>query len=71
MHLLHAGPGIKFEKEFECFCHYGNCVAMDDAEINVLKYGVDKNLPKRPFYVCTINKSNTLKEKAKMVKLLN
>jgi hypothetical protein len=63
------GPGINDEEEFECFCQYGNRVSMDDAEFATLKAMVDKHLPRKPLYVCTINKSNIVKGKGKMVKI--
>ena len=69
MFVFWAGPGINDEEYFECFCQYGNRVSMDDAEFGALKVGVDKHLPRKPLYVCTINKSNIVKGKEKMVKI--
>ena len=42
---------------------------MDDAEFATLKAMVDKHLPTKPLYVCTINKSNIVKGKGKMLKI--
>ena len=42
---------------------------MDDTEFHRLKRAVAEHMPTKPFYVCTINKSNIVKGKAKMVKL--
>ena len=68
-YLFQAGPGKEDKEDFEFFCRYANRVAMDDAKFDTLKRAVDEHLPTKPFYVCTINKSNIVKGKAKMVKL--
>ena len=69
MCLNRVGPVIQTVEDFECYYEYGNRVAMDDTEFTLLKSGVDRHFPRKPFYVCTINKSNTIRGKAKMVNL--
>ena len=67
--MFPAGPKIVDEEYFEGLCQYANRIVMDDAKFGTLKLVVDKHMPRKPFYVYTINKSNILKGKAKMVKL--
>ena len=67
--LLYAGPGIESEEEFEAFCEYANRVEMDNAEFHRLERVVSKHMPSKPLYVCTIQKSHTVRGKAKMVNI--
>ena len=64
---IHAGPGINSEHDFEGFIHFGNRVKMTDVDFDSLERLVEKHMPAIPFYISTIKKSNTVKNKAKMV----
>lgn len=65
--ILYAGPNCEEGDDFEGFIRYANRVRMDDAQFATLKQLVDKHMPRKPPYVCTIKKSNVVKNKAKMV----
>jgi hypothetical protein len=68
--LLYAGPGTHGEEDFEGFIEYANRVEMDEDDYRRLERVVEKYLPRKPLYVCTIKKSNIVKGKAKMVNIL-
>ncbi|KAM0873730.1 hypothetical protein ACQ4PT_037871 [Festuca glaucescens] len=60
------GPGIEEEYDFEAFIEYANRVKMSYDDFDALERLVAKYLPTIPLYVCTIKKSNIVKNKAKM-----
>ena len=63
------GPNCGTEGEdFEGFIRFANRVRMDDEQYDTLKRLVQKHMPKKPLYICTIKKSNVLKHKAQMVR---
>ena len=65
--ITYVDPGMESEHDFEGFIEYANRVRMNDAQFGRLKRIVDKHMLRKPLYVCTIKKSNVLKNKAKMV----
>ncbi|KAM0874835.1 hypothetical protein ACQ4PT_037175 [Festuca glaucescens] len=60
------GPGIEEEYDFEAFMEYANRVKMNYDNFDALERLVAKYLPTISLYVCTIKKSNIVKNKAKM-----
>ncbi|KAM0827284.1 hypothetical protein ACQ4PT_068301 [Festuca glaucescens] len=60
------GPGIEEEYDFEAFIEYANRVKMSYDDFDALERLVAKYLPTISLYVCTIKKSNIVKNKAKM-----
>ncbi|KAM0870234.1 hypothetical protein ACQ4PT_040145 [Festuca glaucescens] len=60
------GPGIEGEYEFEAFIEYANRVKLSYGDFDALERLVAKYLPTIPMYVCTIKKSNIVKNKSNM-----
>ncbi|KAM0822516.1 hypothetical protein ACQ4PT_071447 [Festuca glaucescens] len=60
------GPGIEGEYEFEAFIEFANRVKMSYGDFDALERLVMKHVSRIPMYVCTIKKSNIVKNKAKM-----
>jgi len=54
---------MEIEDDFEAFCEYANRVEMDDSEFGRLERIVEKHLPSKPLYVCTLKKSNIVEGK--------
>jgi hypothetical protein len=67
VYYLHAGLGIDAEEDFEGFIEYTNRIEMGAKDLRRLESVVHRMVPKDPFYICTIKKSNIVKGKAKMV----
>ena len=65
--IMHSGPGIMGNADFDSFCVFANLVEMDDEQLARLKRVVCKHNPSRPLYVFTIKNSIIIKGKAKMV----
>ncbi|CAM0876924.1 unnamed protein product [Alopecurus aequalis] len=57
------GPNKKGRDTYAPYVEYGNCVALDHMQEAYVKAFCAKNKPKKPLYICTLQKSHVIRGK--------